>query len=135
MKELSNRELEVAVLYLKWEDTKSIGEMLKIRPGTVLLHLANARKACDARSTFHLLSIIMNNGADPASICSFSELQLQIFNLMREGKTGTQIAALLEVPHIKVRREKGKMLSQNYCGTMLQLLAKYLCISSNSRVP
>lgn len=49
----------------------------------------------------------------------------EVFHLILEGKTCTEIAELLNMSKSGVRRHKEKMLLQNDCTSMLELVAKY----------
>lgn len=55
-----------------------------------------------------------------------------VFALIITGKTNEEIAKELGISKIGVRRHKEKMLLQNNCNTILELISKYYNIVNNS---
>ena len=49
----------------------------------------------------------------------------EVFHLILKGKTSTEIATLLNISRSGVRRHKEKMLIQNNCNSIAELVAKY----------
>lgn len=55
-----------------------------------------------------------------------------VFALIITGKTNEEIAKELGISKSGVRRHKEKMLLQNNCNTILELISKYYNIVNNS---
>lgn len=56
---------------------------------------------------------------------TFTPRGKEVFHLVLKGKKGVEIAALLGMSRSGVRRHQEKMLLQNDCRSMLELVAKY----------
>lgn len=94
---------------------------------TLYKYLYRIRKSLGAHSTFEMLHILRNmseNNAPPTTL-RFSPRGKEVFMLIAEGLTGKQIAERLGMSVNGVKRHKEKMLFQNNCTTMLELVAKY----------
>jgi len=98
---------------------------LYISYGTVRWHLTNIRKAYNVHSTRELLL-----AADPTESglpppLKFSPRGKEVMELFIRGFTYKEIAEKLGMSRSGVSRHREKMLWQNGCKSMLELIAKY----------
>lgn len=56
----------------------------------------------------------------------------QVFALIAQGMDDTSISRHLGISYSGVRRHREKMLLQNKCNSMLELLSKHRCLNSES---
>lgn len=59
----------------------------------------------------------------------------EVFRLILEGLSDKRIGERLGISYSCVRRHKEKMLLENGCKTMLELVAKYYAACADSGVP
>ena len=104
---------------------KVIAAKLFIAKGTLHKHLANIRKKLGVRSIVDVVRLQQIMMVKAVSTLRFSPRGREVFMLVRDGLTGNQIATRLNIGVSCVRRHKEKMLLQNDCATMLELIAKY----------
>lgn len=63
---------------------------------------------------------------------NFSQRGKEVFMLIREGLTNKQVGKRLGMGVNGVKRHKERMLLENKCATMLELIAKYHGMSSGA---
>ena len=66
-----------------------------------------------------------NHGQNTCKEIKFTPRGREVFHLILKGKTSTEIAELLNMSKSGVRRHKEKMLLQNNCTSILELVSKY----------
>ena len=121
-------KLNVKLLPFLREETapKDIGKILHISYGTIRWYLANLRKAYAVHSTRELLLMVQL----PYESTTIQKMKLsprgrQRVELFMHGMTYKQIAKQLSISRSGVRRHLEKMLWQNECKSMLELIARY----------
>jgi len=83
------------------------------------------RKTLGASSTLEMLHILRTVSENAAPALRFSPRGKEVFMLIKEGLTNKRISERLGMGVSGVKRHKEKMLLQNKCATMLELIAKY----------
>ena len=106
-------------------DHKKIAEELSISREVIYLHLANARKKLNAHNSIELLYIISKNKNFDNTRIKLSPRGCEVFQLIIIGLTNRQIATYLKISQSTVRKHKEKMLSDNECTSMIELVSKY----------
>jgi len=96
----------------------------------VYLHLANARKRLNAHSSIELLYIVSGGISIDCTIIKLSPRGEEIFKFIMQGWSGKQISKHLGISKSAVRRHKEKMLLDNDCKTIIELISK--CYANNS---
>ena len=96
----------------------------------VYLHLANARKRLNAHSSIELLYIGSGGISIDCTIIKLSPRGEEIFKFIMQGWSGKQISNHLGISKSAVRRHKEKMLLDNDCKTIIELISK--CYANNS---
>ena len=92
----------------------------------VALHLVNIRKAYNVHSTRELIVLASDPDLSSASqAVRLSPRGRQVLELSMRGFTYNQIAEDLGISRSGVRRHQEKMLWQNECKSMLELISKY----------
>ena len=71
-----------------------------------------------------------NHGQNTCKEIKFTPRGREVFYLILKGKTSTEIAELLNMSKSGVRRHKEKMLLDNDCKTIIELISK--CYANNS---
>ena len=105
---------------------KKIAEALFIEQGTLYQHLMRIRKQCGGHNAAELLSILYP--IDDKPILEHIKLTprgREVFVLLVEGKTNSDIAQRLGISKSGVRRHLEKMLLQTDCESILELIARY----------
>jgi DNA-binding CsgD family transcriptional regulator len=106
-------------------DSKDIAETLHITYGTLRWYLANIRKSYNVHSTRELLLVSGTPVSADMRIVKFSPRGKEVMELFMRGMTYKQIAERLGISLSGVNRHREKMLWQNECGSMLELVARY----------
>ena len=106
--------------------------MLCIEQGTLYQHLMRIRKHVGGHSVIELLYIL--NGH--CKIDVLDQLHLtprgkKIFCLIIAGATNKDIADHFGISKSGVRRHREKMLLQNGCDSMLELISKYYLLQGH----
>ena len=101
-------------------------EKLFISHWTLYKSLYNIRKNLGAQSTLEMLHILrtMPENAVPATL-RFSPRGKEVFILIMEGFSIKEISGRMGIGISGVKRHREKMLLQNNCTTMLELVAKH----------
>jgi len=92
---------------------------------TLYKSLYKIRKSLGVRSTLEMLHILQATPENAASSLRFSPRGKEVFMLIMEGLTNKRIAERLGIGVSGVKRHKEKMLIQNDCATMLELIARH----------
>ena len=92
---------------------------------TLRNHLYNIRNKFGVRSIRDVVRLQHVMPLHAAPTLRFSPRGQEVFMLIREGLTNNRIAECLGISVSCVRRHKEKMLLQNDCTTILELIAKY----------
>ena len=104
---------------------KEIAKALYLTYGTIRWHLANLRKVYNVHSTRELLrlsTVVTPTVPQPVRL---SPRGREVMELFMRGVTYNEIAKRLGISRSGVRRHLEKMLWQNECKSMLELIAKY----------
>jgi len=116
---LSNCLLKVGV-------RKAIAKELIISRWTLYKLLFNIRKTIGAQSTLEMLNILRPIPEQTApTTLRFSPRGREVFMLIMEGLNIKKISERLGMSISGVKRHREKMLLQNGCTNMLELIAKY----------
>ena len=99
--------------------------MLSIEVGSVYCHLANIRKKLNVHGNIELLQTFDTGGDVNMSTLRLTPRGREVFDLIMRGLTIAQIAERLEVSYSAILRHREKMLLQNNCHSMPELVAKY----------
>lgn len=104
---------------------KVIAKILYTTYGTIRWHLANLRKVYNVHSTRELLLVAGVHAPEASQTVRFSPRGREVMDLFMRGVTYKQIAEQLGISLSGVRRHREKMLWQNDCKSMLELIARY----------
>lgn len=104
---------------------KKIADKLSIDRQTVYRHLANIRKALEVHSSIGILHFIVNEIEFDPYVIKLTPRGKEVFQLILEGLGDKQIGERLGISYSGVRRHKEKMLINNSCESMLELISKY----------
>lgn len=104
---------------------KEIANALYITYGTLRWHLVNIRKVYNVHSTRELLLVSDMRVYTAPQTVRFSPRGKEVMELFMRGFTYKKIAERLGISLSGVRRHREKMLWQNECKSMLELIAKY----------
>lgn len=110
---------------------KDIAIALHITDGTLRWYLAGLRKAYNVHSTRELLLVQDFRTSALVQSVRFSPRGREVIELFMRGMTYKQIAERLGISLSGVRRHREKMLWQNECKSMLELIAKYRASIAN----
>jgi DNA-binding CsgD family transcriptional regulator len=92
---------------------------------TIQWHLTNLRKVFGVHKTRELLLVLDNDDPVAPPHIRFSPRGREVVELFMRGCTYRQIAERLGISLSGVHRHREKMLWQNDCESMLELIAKY----------
>lgn len=108
--------------------SKKISSCLGIKIGTLYQHLAEIRKMMSHHSSVKVLFSYTNIPCKNAAIADmgFTSRGKEVFLLILEWFSNRQIAEQLFISSSAVKRHREKMLLQNGCTSMMELVAKYL---------
>lgn len=91
------------------------------------------RKELGTNNTIEVIHILYSkNDTIAHNYIQLTPRGKDVFSLIITGKTNEEIAKELGISKSGVRRHKEKMLLQNNCNTILELISKYYNISNNS---
>ncbi|MDR3363273.1 MAG: hypothetical protein LBO64_10630 [Desulfovibrio sp.] len=96
-----------------------------ITTGSLYQHLARIRKKSGARNNRDLLRILRKTSEHAMHTLRFTPRGREVFALIIEGLTSKGISERLGMGVNGIKRHKDKMLLQNDCETMRELIAKY----------
>ena len=100
-------------------------QKLFIAKWTFRKHISNIRKKLNAHSIRDIVRLQQVTPVQAMSTLRFSPRGEEVFMLIREGFTNKGISERMGIGVSGVKRHKEKMLLQNNCATMLELIAKY----------
>jgi DNA-binding CsgD family transcriptional regulator len=89
------------------------------------LHLTRLRKKLGVHSNRELLHLMRKTPEHAMSTLRFTLRGREVFALIIEGLTSKEISERLGMGVNGIKRHKDKMLWQNDCETMRELIAKY----------
>jgi DNA-binding CsgD family transcriptional regulator len=92
---------------------------------TIYVHRANIRKALDARNAFETLHLLLKETGSVMPMLHFTPRGKEVFALMLQGLRQREIGERMGMSVSGVRRRREKMLLQNDCNSMTELLLKY----------
>jgi DNA-binding CsgD family transcriptional regulator len=98
---------------------------LFIAKWTVRFHISSIRKKLDGHSIHDVVRLQQIVPVQSVSTLRFSPRGKEVFLLIREGLPHKLVAERLGMSVNGVKRHREKMLLQNKCATMLELIAKY----------
>ena len=99
--------------------------MLSFKYGYVRRILADIRKICGVHSTRELMLMLDAHALLDAPVIKLSPRGREVMELFMRGCTYRQIAQCLGISLSGVQRHREKMLWQNDCESMLELIARY----------
>jgi DNA-binding CsgD family transcriptional regulator len=105
---------------------------LFITPGSLRLHLTRLRKKLGVHSNRELLHILRKMPEYAMTTLRFSPRGKEVFLLILEGMTSKGISERLGMGVNGIKRHKDKMLWQNDCETMRELIAKYYSMAGGN---
>ena len=105
--------------------------MLSIQCATVYKHQTAIKKLYAVHGSINLMRAIIAGMAKKTSHLVLTQRGKDVFELILEGKTINEIAELLCISHSGVLRHREKMLEQNGCHSMNELVAKYYGLLSD----
>lgn len=106
--------------------------MLSIHLTTVYRHLATIRTVYHVHGNIELMRAIMSGIPTNVSQIALTPRGREIFQLILAGKTSKEIAENFCISYSGVLRHREKMLEQNNCHSMTELIAKYYNLSDDS---
>jgi DNA-binding CsgD family transcriptional regulator len=106
-------------------DPKVIAEALCVSYWTIQWHITNIREAFNVHRTRELLLVCDADEPVSSPTVRFSPRGKEVIDLFMRGHTYRQIAERLGISLSGVRRHQEKMLWQNDCASMLELIARY----------
>lgn len=99
---------------------------LFIARGTLRKHISNIRKKLGAHSIRDVVRLQQTIAeVEPVSTLRFSPRGREVFMFVREGLPNKQIAERMGISLSGVKRHREKMLLQNDCKSIMELIAKY----------
>jgi DNA-binding CsgD family transcriptional regulator len=101
---------------------------------TLRNHIYNIRKKLGAHSIREIVRLQQVMPIHAMSTLRFSPRGQEVFKLIREGLSNKHIGERLGMGVSGVKRHKEKMLLQNNCATILELIAKYHGTDADSSV-
>jgi DNA-binding CsgD family transcriptional regulator len=104
---------------------KAIAVKLFITPESLRLHLTRLRKKLGVHSNREMLHLMRKTPEQAMTTLRFSPRGKEVFLLILEGMTSKGISERLGMGVNGIKRHKDKMLWQNDCETMRELIAKY----------
>lgn len=106
--------------------------MLSIHLTTVYRHLATIRAVYHVHGNIELMRAIMSGLPKNVSQIILTPRGREIFHLILAGRTSKEIAEHFCISYSGVLRHREKMLEQNDCHSMTELIAKYYNLSDDS---
>lgn len=106
--------------------------MLSIQRSTVYRHQATIRKLYNVNKSIELMRAILFETKKNLSQLALTPRGRDVFALILEGKTSNEIAEFLCISYSGVLRHREKMLEQNNCHSMNELVSKYYGLLDNS---
>jgi DNA-binding CsgD family transcriptional regulator len=106
---------------------KAVTQKLCIGKWTLYKHLYKIRKRLGVNNTPEMLHVLRTRPGNAVPALRFSPRGKEVFLLITEGLTNSQIGGRMGMSVSGVKRHKEKMLLQNNCSTLLELIAKYHC--------
>lgn len=91
----------------------------------MLRHLATIRKMLNVHSNVALMRVVSGQDLPVKSSVNLTPRGAEVFALILEDVSNTEIATRLGISYSTVRRHREKMLLCNACGTMKELIAKH----------
>jgi DNA-binding CsgD family transcriptional regulator len=89
-------------------------------------HVARIRNKLGAHNNREILHLLGKTPVLAMSTLRFTQRGREVFSLIMEGFTSKEISERLGMGVNGVKRHRDKMLWQNGCETMQELIAKYL---------
>jgi DNA-binding NarL/FixJ family response regulator len=89
------------------------------------VYRAKIRNALTARNTFEMLHLLLQETGSAMPMLHFSPRGKEVFALMLQGLKQREIGERMGMSVSGVKRHKEKMLLQNNCNSMTELLLKY----------
>jgi DNA-binding CsgD family transcriptional regulator len=93
--------------------------------GTLYQHLHRIGKVLGTHNYFEMLHMLHKQPEGDTAMFQFSPRGKEVFELTVKGFGNKQIGECLGMSLSGVRRHKEKILLQNNCKSMLELVAKY----------
>lgn len=106
--------------------------MLSIQCTTVYRHQATIRKLYGVNGSIKLMRAILSETIKALSQLVLTPRGKEVFELIQDGKTSNEIAEFLDISYSGVLRHREKILEQNDCHSMNQLVAKYYGLLAES---
>ena len=106
--------------------------MLSIHRKTVYRHQATIRAVYDVHGNIELMRAILSGLPKTAAQLVLTPRGMEVFQLILAGKTSKEISELFCINYSGILRHREKMLEQNDCHSMNELVAKYYGLSSDS---
>lgn len=100
---------------------------LSIEKSTVYWHLAIMRKNFNVHSTIELLHKLNKNYEETMTNIRLTPRGREVFELAMRGLSIEKISKTLGISYSAVLRHREKMLMENECNTMMELIAKHNC--------
>jgi DNA-binding CsgD family transcriptional regulator len=92
---------------------------------TIYVHRSNIRKALGARNAFETLHLLLKKTGSAIPMIRFTPRGKEVFALMLQGVGYREIGERMGMSVSGVKRHKEKILLQNDCNSMMELLLKY----------
>ncbi|MDR1241283.1 MAG: LuxR C-terminal-related transcriptional regulator [Deltaproteobacteria bacterium] len=92
---------------------------------TIYVHRANIRRIMNARNAFETLHLLLKETDSVLPMLRFTPRGKEVFALMLQGLKMNEIGKHMGMSVSGVKRHKEKMLLQNDCNSMTELLLKY----------
>lgn len=106
--------------------------MLSIQRATVYRHQATIRKLYNVNGSIELMRAIISETKRNLSQLVLTPRGKEVFELVLDGKTSNEIAGFLGISYSGVLRHREKILEQNDCHSMNELVAKYYGLLADS---
>ena len=131
MHRLSPRQKQITMLVIRGYRPKRIANILYIQRTTVYKHLATIRKNYGIHNTIELINILKDKNICGQNI-KLTNRGKDVFALILQRKTISEISVQLHISYSGVLRHREKMLFQNDCHSMTELIARYYGLSSKT---
>lgn len=105
--------------------SKDIANHLCISRKTVYRHLEDIRNNLNTHNSITILYNIYGECKCKKQNIKLTPRGFEVFSLIIQGKTDSYISKQLGISYSGVRKHKEKMLEQNDCTSIWQLLGKY----------
>jgi DNA-binding CsgD family transcriptional regulator len=92
---------------------------------TIYVCRSSIRKLLGARNAFEMLHMLLQETGSAIPMIRFSPRGKEVFALMLQGLRQREISERMGMSISGVKRHKEKMLLQNDCNSMMELLLKY----------